>query len=307
MRSGITPSWRCGCSTAWTLQPAPPWRRGWRAISRRRCRWCNISLRICRTSPRRCADTRCFSSRPPAAVALPPIPVVEQRPLPHRSRRSRRRQASRSTKPAVWTVEPKHSRRIAARFDDVAGELNELFFAATEDERRLILLNLDVAAPLSAGHIAIRRDPTIGQRLEAAALGNHREDFAKQSCARAAHSARAGPPHRPRRSRRAASWSPSRRSACRATCSIASCCSSIRRSAIRSSASTRWRALRRDDRAGGGRHGRDLAGAAQRARRRREASAAALERRAVARPAGQRADPARPQTAPRTSGAPQVS
>jgi hypothetical protein len=59
-------------------------------------------------------------------------------------------------------------------------ELNQLFFTSNEDERRLILLNLHVVAPLSAGHVAIARDPNIGQRLEAAALGNYREDFANQ-------------------------------------------------------------------------------------------------------------------------------
>jgi hypothetical protein len=62
----------------------------------------------------------------------------------------------------------------------MAGELNEMFFNASEHERRLILLNLHVVAPLSAGHVAISRDPAVGQRLEAAALGNYREDLAKQ-------------------------------------------------------------------------------------------------------------------------------
>src|SRR4029077_1518923 len=62
----------------------------------------------------------------------------------------------------------------------IAGELNDIFFTATEQERRLILLNLHVVAPLSPGQIAILRDPGIGQRLEAAALGNHREDLVKQ-------------------------------------------------------------------------------------------------------------------------------
>jgi uncharacterized protein (DUF2336 family) len=62
----------------------------------------------------------------------------------------------------------------------IAGELNDIFFAAAEHERRLILLNLHVAAPLSPGQVAVLRDPEIGQRLEAAALGNHREDLAKQ-------------------------------------------------------------------------------------------------------------------------------
>jgi hypothetical protein len=62
----------------------------------------------------------------------------------------------------------------------IARELNDLFFTATEDERRLILLNLHVVAPLSAGQIAISHDSAVGQRLEAAALGSYREDLAKQ-------------------------------------------------------------------------------------------------------------------------------
>jgi hypothetical protein len=61
-----------------------------------------------------------------------------------------------------------------------ANELNTLFFASTEEERRLILLNLHIVAPLSAGEIAITRDPSVAQRLEAAALGSYREDLARQ-------------------------------------------------------------------------------------------------------------------------------
>jgi hypothetical protein len=61
-----------------------------------------------------------------------------------------------------------------------AGELNDIFFTAAEDERRLILLNLHIAAPLSPGQVVVLRDPGIGQRLEAAALGNHREELVRQ-------------------------------------------------------------------------------------------------------------------------------
>jgi hypothetical protein len=61
-----------------------------------------------------------------------------------------------------------------------AGELNDIFFTGAQDERRLILLNLHVAAPLSPGQVVVLRDPGIGQRLEAAALGNHREELVKQ-------------------------------------------------------------------------------------------------------------------------------
>jgi uncharacterized protein (DUF2336 family) len=64
--------------------------------------------------------------------------------------------------------------------DTVASELNELFFAANAEERRLILLNLEIAAPLPAGHVNLRRDPTVAQQLERAALTHDREAFAEQ-------------------------------------------------------------------------------------------------------------------------------
>ena len=60
---------------------------------------------------------------------------------------------------------------------DVASELNELFFAASAEERRLILLNLEIAAPLPVGRVRLARDAAIGRRLEAAALARDREDF----------------------------------------------------------------------------------------------------------------------------------
>ncbi len=62
---------------------------------------------------------------------------------------------------------------------DVAGELNELFFAADAEERRLILLNLQIAAPLPADHVRIAHDLAVGGRLEAAALARSGESFAQ--------------------------------------------------------------------------------------------------------------------------------
>jgi hypothetical protein len=62
---------------------------------------------------------------------------------------------------------------------DVASELNELFFAATAHERRLILLNLEIAAPMPSGRADVNREAAIGQRLEAAALARNRDDFAQ--------------------------------------------------------------------------------------------------------------------------------
>jgi hypothetical protein len=63
---------------------------------------------------------------------------------------------------------------------DVASELNELFFAARAIERRLILLNLDIVASPPVGHPSIAHDPTIGRKLEAAALARKREDFTRE-------------------------------------------------------------------------------------------------------------------------------
>ena len=63
---------------------------------------------------------------------------------------------------------------------DIAVTLNELFFAADAGERRLILLNLEVVAPLPDGHARLPRDPAVTQRIEKAALSGNREEFAKQ-------------------------------------------------------------------------------------------------------------------------------
>lgn len=62
---------------------------------------------------------------------------------------------------------------------DIANGLNELFFAANPDERRLILLNLDVIAPLTTRAIESSRGDELSARLEAAVLARNREAFAQ--------------------------------------------------------------------------------------------------------------------------------
>ena len=62
---------------------------------------------------------------------------------------------------------------------DIASELNELFFAAAANERRLILLNLEIVAPIPAGHVMLAREGAAIQQLEPAALARNREDFAQ--------------------------------------------------------------------------------------------------------------------------------
>ena len=61
-----------------------------------------------------------------------------------------------------------------------ASELNDLFFAASAEERRLILLNLDIVAPVRAARSHAAHDPSVGRQLEAAVLSGKRADFANQ-------------------------------------------------------------------------------------------------------------------------------
>ncbi len=61
----------------------------------------------------------------------------------------------------------------------LATALNELFFAADPDERRLILLNLDVIAPFPTEARPLPPDNDLSRPLEAAVLSRNREAFAQ--------------------------------------------------------------------------------------------------------------------------------
>lgn len=61
-----------------------------------------------------------------------------------------------------------------------ASELSDLFFAAGAEERRLILLNLHIVAPVPAARTRTAPDPSVGLQLEAAMLSGKRADFANQ-------------------------------------------------------------------------------------------------------------------------------
>ncbi len=76
---------------------------------------------------------------------------------------------------AVWFTDASAMLDLAT-----ASELNERFFAADADERRLILLNLHIAAPIAPDRVRVSRGPEFEQRLEQAALARHHEDFARQ-------------------------------------------------------------------------------------------------------------------------------
>jgi uncharacterized protein (DUF2336 family) len=101
-------------------------------------------------------------ARGPDPIKPPEVPAPVAPPLPPK------RQAPE--RPA--TVAP--SDMITA---EAAGELTEQFFAASAEERRLILLNLHIVAPMPVGRVGVSREALVIQRLENAALARNREDF----------------------------------------------------------------------------------------------------------------------------------
>ena len=135
---------------------------------------------------------RLLSDLPEVAAPVRGHPVLqrgretnEPAPRPPVSEVRERGIGEAKTKAKIQTTEkrddevrpvPEFAGMIAA---DIASELNELFFAANADERRLILLNLQVAAPISAGHIQLVPDAGVGQRLENAALARNSDEFAQ--------------------------------------------------------------------------------------------------------------------------------
>jgi uncharacterized protein (DUF2336 family) len=102
------------------------------------------------------------AARGPEPVKPHEVPAPVAPPLP-----PRRTEPERPAAVAPDTIAP-----------EVASELNELFFAASADERRLILLNLHVAVPIPAGRVGLSRETIVVQRLETAAFARNREDFA---------------------------------------------------------------------------------------------------------------------------------
>lgn len=63
---------------------------------------------------------------------------------------------------------------------DIAGDLNEQFFAADANDRRLILLSFHIVVPAATDRTELADDASVGRRLETAALTRNREDFAQQ-------------------------------------------------------------------------------------------------------------------------------
>jgi hypothetical protein len=118
------------------------------------------------------------------ALLQPPAPVPTSAPHAERIRlNANDSKHERSASDSERDLADEHDdvfTHVTPAVDPVtAGELNELFFAADPNERRLILLNLDVVAPLPPDRVGIARDPSASKRLEAAALARSNEDFAQ--------------------------------------------------------------------------------------------------------------------------------
>jgi hypothetical protein len=124
---------------------------------------------------------------PPAAVMQKLAADLPEVSAPLRSIRSQQKQGTPASTRQEFTVTAigaraaDRTKRGRGKMDvDLSGELNELFFAASAEERRLILLNLHIVAPPPAGTPGIVHDPSVGRRLESAVLARKREDFAHE-------------------------------------------------------------------------------------------------------------------------------
>ena len=129
---------------------------------------------------------------PPSSVIarlasdLPDVAAALRRALPPRSRgataAAERPHEHSSVQTADETAPDRDGSPAAPREIDasIAGELNELFFAADALERRLILRNLHIVGFAPADRARIACDPIIGRKLEAAALARRHEDFARE-------------------------------------------------------------------------------------------------------------------------------
>ncbi len=137
-------------------------------------------------TPTRVAVARRFAGyiSPPLRVLqwlmrdLPEVRAqLRSHPLLQPSAPSERPAAQSAAAPVTDNVIP-DTETMVPLDSTVAAELTELFFAANATERRLILLNLNIVAPVAAGRIHVVRDLSISERLEVAALGGNREGFA---------------------------------------------------------------------------------------------------------------------------------
>jgi uncharacterized protein (DUF2336 family) len=113
------------------------------------------------------ADTKLAAPTNPVAAA----PAVEPEQQDDETRPEREARRDYEARPVADLSAP-----IGA---GVAAELNELFFAANAEERRLILLNLEIVAPQPAGRSFPARDVAAAQKLEGAALARNHGDFAQ--------------------------------------------------------------------------------------------------------------------------------
>jgi uncharacterized protein (DUF2336 family) len=114
------------------------------------------------------ADTKPAAPKRPSVAAAPVVGPEQQDDEARQEREARR---DYEAGPVADLSAP-----IGA---GVAAELNELFYAANAEERRLILLNLEIVAPLPADRTRPARDAAAAQKLEGAALARNHGDFAQ--------------------------------------------------------------------------------------------------------------------------------
>ncbi len=137
------------------------------AVAKRFARYLSPPLRVVqwlsRDRPEVAAELRLHPLLQPPSPPRPPLAVDAARTM-------------QSAVAQTQLLAPGVPRTVDAA---IAGELNEVFFAASAEERRLILRNIDIVAPLEPARVWISPDLSASPRLEAAALTGRSQDFAR--------------------------------------------------------------------------------------------------------------------------------
>jgi uncharacterized protein (DUF2336 family) len=139
-----------------------------------------------------------YPNPPPKVIArlardLPEVAAPLQRQIPRRpAHQGNAERAARGPKSDARANDAPHEATVGVPEQTwpanaaVAHELNELFLGAGTEERRLILLNLEIVTAAPPRHLPVANDPTTCAHLEAAALARDIERFVRHF-ARALH------------------------------------------------------------------------------------------------------------------------
>jgi hypothetical protein len=118
-----------------------------------------------------------------AAYGGAPMAVLRRlaaHPVPEPAVKQAAAASGSEKQPMITSAPPTDPFSTGSDFEDIACELNEIFFAATPAERRLIVINLDYSNAVSTQSMARAYTDAANRDLEAAALQGRLDEFIRE-------------------------------------------------------------------------------------------------------------------------------